>query len=84
MVPRLDNEPEMISQALQQFCSDIVGVVYIPLDTPWNNGFIESFNDRLRRESLNPNHWTSLLESRIAIADFKHEHNAGHRHSALG
>ena len=84
MVLRLDNGPEMISQALQQFCSNIVGIVYIPPGTPWNNGFIESFNNRLRRECLNRNHWTCLLEARVAIADFKHEHNTRHRHSALG
>lgn len=57
---------------------------YIPPGTSWNNGFIESFNNRLRKECLNRNHWTNLLEARVAIADFKHEHNTGHRHSALG
>ncbi|QIS06238.1 transposase [Nocardia brasiliensis] len=36
------------------------GIVYIPPGTPWNNGFIESFNHRLRSECLNRNHWTSL------------------------
>lgn len=45
--------------------------------------FIESFNNRLRKECLNRNHWTNLLEARVAIADFKHEHNTA-RHSALG
>ena len=37
-------------------------LVYIPPGTPWNNGHIESFNNRLRKECLNRNHWTSLLE----------------------
>jgi len=84
MVLRMDNGPEMISQALQQFCDGKVGLSYIPPGTPWNNGFIESFNNRLRKECLNRNHWTTLLEARVAIADFKHEHNTAHRHSALG
>ena len=84
MVLRMDNGPEMISQALQQFCESKVGLSYIPPGTPWNNGFIESFNNRLRKECLNRNHWTTLLEARVAIADFKHEHNTAHRHSALG
>ncbi|WP_371856499.1 IS3 family transposase [Nocardia anaemiae] len=83
-VLRMDNGPEMISHALQQFCSDRVGIVYIPPGTPWNNGFIESFNRRLRAECLNRNHWTSLLEARVVIGDFKLEHNRRHRHSALG
>ncbi len=37
-VLRMDNGPEMISHALQQFCADRVGIVYIPPGTPWNNG----------------------------------------------
>ncbi|MBF6302437.1 transposase [Nocardia amamiensis] len=51
---------------------------------PWNNGFIESFNRRLRSECLNRNHWTSLLEARVVIGDFKLELNHRHRHSAPG
>ncbi|WP_280335623.1 IS3 family transposase [Nocardia wallacei] len=81
---RMDNGPEMISQALQQFCAGKTGLVYIPPGTPWNNGFVESFNRRLRTECLNRNHWTSLLEARVVIGDFKEEHNRRHRHSALG
>ncbi|MFI6366798.1 IS3 family transposase [Nocardia sp. NPDC050630] len=84
MVLRMDNGPEMISAALQQFCADRVGISYIPPGTPWNNGYIESFNRRLRAECLNRNHWTSLLEARVVIGDFKTEHNHRHRHSALG
>ncbi|WP_225732374.1 MULTISPECIES: IS3 family transposase [unclassified Nocardia] len=83
-VLRMDNGPEMISRALQQFCADRVGIVYIPPGTPWNNGFVESFNRRLRAECLNRNHWTSLLEARVVIGDFKDEHSRRHRHSALG
>ncbi len=83
-VLRLDNGPEMISAALQQFCADRVGISYIPPGTPWNNGFVESFNRRLRTECLNRNHWTSLLEARVVIGDFKADHNRRHRHSALG
>jgi hypothetical protein len=33
--------------------------------SPWNNGYVESFNRRLRIECLNRNHWTSLLEARV-------------------
>jgi putative transposase len=84
MVLRMDNGSEMISQALQQFCDGKVGLSYIPPGTPWNNGYIESFNNRLRKECLNRNHWTNLLEARVVIGDFKHEHNQRHRHSALG
>ena len=84
LVLRMDNGPELISQALQSFCAGQVGLCYIPPGTPWNNGYIESFNNRLRRECLNRNHWTSLTEASVVIGDFKHEHNHRHRHSALG
>jgi putative transposase len=83
-VLRMDNGPEFISQALQQFCDRTVRMSYIPPGTPWNNGHIESFNNRLRKECLNGNHWNTLFEARVVIGDFKHEHNHRHRHSALG
>jgi putative transposase len=83
-VLRMDNGPELVSQALQQFCEHKVGLSYIPPGTPWHNGYIESFNNRLRRECLNRNHWNTLFEARVVIGDFKHEHNRRHRHSALG
>jgi putative transposase len=80
-VLRTDNGPEFISQALQQFCDGKTGMVYIPPGTPWNNGYSGSFNNRLRKERLNRNHWNTLLEARVAIGDFKHEHN--HRQASL-
>ena len=46
-----------------------------PARTPWDNGYIESFNNRLRKECLNRNHWNSLFEARVVIGDFKQEHN---------
>lgn len=58
---------------------------YIPSGRRWNNGYIESFNSRLRRECLNRNYWTNLLEARVDIGDVKYEHsNTRHRHSSLG
>lgn len=84
MALRIDNGPELISQALQQYCVGKVGLSYIPPGTPWNNAYIESFNNRLRRECLNRNHWTNLLEAQVVIGDFKHDHNHRHRHSSLG
>jgi putative transposase len=82
-VLRMDNGSEFISQALQQFCDGKFGMSPIPPGT-WNNGHIESFNNRLRKECLNRNHWNTLLEARVVIGDFKEEHNHRHRHSVLG
>jgi transposase InsO family protein len=83
-VLRMDNGPEMVSQALQRFCENKIGMVYIPPGCPWDNGYIESFNNRLRRECLNRNYWNNLFEARVVIGDFKDDHNHRHRHSALG
>jgi transposase InsO family protein len=63
VVLRMDNGPELISKALQRFCDGKVGLSYIPPGTPWNNGYIESFKNRLRKECLNRNRWTSLREA---------------------
>lgn len=43
------------------------GMVYIPPGCPWDNGYIESFNNRLRKECLNRNHWNTLLKARVVI-----------------
>ncbi|WP_372477255.1 integrase core domain-containing protein [Gordonia liuliyuniae] len=61
----MDSGPEFISEALRYFCAGTVGISYIPPGTPWNNGFIESFNNRLRDECLNRNCWPTLLEARV-------------------
>ncbi|MGV2971115.1 DDE-type integrase/transposase/recombinase [Mycolicibacterium sp. D3] len=52
-VLRMDNGPEMVSQALRRFCENRTGIVYIPPGCPWDNDYIESFNNRLRKECLN-------------------------------
>ena len=83
-VLRLDNGPEMVSQALQRFCENKTGMVYIPPGCPWDNGYIESFNNRLRKECLNRNYWNTLFEARVVIGDWKHDYNYHRRHSSLG
>ena len=80
---RCDNGPELISDALRSFCEDRIGIRYIPPGEPWNNGFIESFNNRVRDECLNMNQWVTLLHAQVAITDWKHSYNQHHRHSSL-
>ena len=70
LVLRMDNGPVFISSVLQQFCVNRVGISYIPPGTPYNNGHIETFDNRLRKECLNRNHWISLLEARV-VQDIK-------------
>ncbi len=82
-VLRMDNGPESVFQALQQVCDGRVGMSHIPPGTPRLSGHIESFNNRLRRQCLNRNHWNTLFEAQVVTGDFKDEHNHRHR-SALG
>ena len=45
---RCDNGPELISNALREFCEELIGIRYIPPGEPWRNGFIASVNNRVR------------------------------------
>jgi len=54
-VLRCDNGPEFISIALGEFAEEKLGIHYIPPGQPWRNGFVESFNSRVRDECLNMN-----------------------------
>jgi transposase InsO family protein len=83
-VIRCDNGPEFVSQALATWADDQVSLAYIPPGKPWRNGYIESFNGRLRDECLNINSFYSLRHARVIIADWKHDYNHRRRHSALG
>lgn len=85
VVLRCDNGPELISETLRKFCaSKKMGISYIPPGEPWKNGYVESFNNRVRDECLNLNQFHSLLEARVVIGDWKHDYNQHHRHSSLG
>jgi putative transposase len=53
-----------------------------PIGEPWRNGYVESFNSRVRDECLNINSFWSLAQARVVISDWKHDYNH-HRHSAL-
>ncbi len=83
-VLRCDNGPEFISKVLKKFAEEKLGIHYIPPGQPWCNGFIESFNNRVRDECLNMNSFDHIYEARTIITDWKDEYNAYHRHSSLG
>jgi putative transposase len=58
------------------------GLAFIPPGQPWCNGYIESFNGRLRDDCLNINLFWSLTQARVVIGDWKDEYNHHRRHSA--
>lgn len=51
---------------------------------PTDNGFVESFNGRLRDECLNQNSFASLADARHRIEAWRQEYNCNRPHSALG
>src|SRR5580692_6108720 len=58
--------------------------LYIEPGSPWENGYCESFNGKLRDECLNGEIFYSLKEARIVIEKRRVEYNTKRPHSALG
>lgn len=66
-VLRSDNGPEFISEAMADWAGTRTGLSYIPPGSPWRNGYVESFNSRIRDECLNINSFYSLLHAQVII-----------------
>ena len=70
---RSDNGPEFISRRVREFLEAIdVGASYIEPGSPWQNGFVESFNSRFRDECLACEEFTSVHEARTIIDRWTH------------
>ncbi len=81
---RSDNGPEFISEAMADWAGTRTGLSYIPPGSPWRNGYVESFNSRIRDECLNINSFYSAAHAQVIIGDWKDEYNHHRRHSSLG
>ena len=57
--------------------------LFIEPGSPWENGYIKSFNGKLRDELLNQEIFTTLLEAQILIEEWRKDYNQFHLHSAL-
>jgi putative transposase len=82
-VLRCDNGPELACAAMADWARGHVGLHFVPPGEPWRNGYVESFNSRIRDECLNINSFWSLAQARVVISDWKHDYNHHRRHSAL-
>ena len=82
---RSDNGPEMTANAVRDWL-DRVGVktLFIEPGSPWENGYIESFNGRLRDELLNGEIFYTVQEAKILTQWWRLEYNHVRPHSALG
>ena len=82
---RSDNGPEFTAKAVRKWLGRLgVKTLFIEPGSPWENGYIESFNGKLRDELLNREIFTTLIEAKVLIADWRKEYNQIRPHSAKG
>jgi putative transposase len=82
---RSDNGPEFTAREVRRWLSRLgVKALFIEPGSPWENGYIESFNGKLRDELLNCEIFTTLTEAKVLIADWRKEYNQFRPHSSLG
>jgi transposase InsO family protein len=82
---RSDNGPEMVAKVLRQWLSGLgTKSLYIEPGSPWENGYCESFNGKLRDECLNGEIFYSLREAQVVIENWRIHYNTKRPHSALG
>jgi hypothetical protein len=82
---RSDNGPEFIAEELRKWLGRVgTRTLYIEPGSPWENGYCESFNGKLRDEFLNPEIFYSLKEAQILTERWRVEYNTERPHSALG
>ena len=82
---RSDNGPEFLAEDLQKWLAKVgTETLYIEPGSPWENGYCESFNGKLRDECLNGEIFYSLKEAQIVIEKWRVEYNTRRPHSSLG
>jgi putative transposase len=82
---RSDNGPEFIAQAIRRWLERTeVQALYIEPGSPWENGYAESFNSRLRDELLNQEEFHSVPEAKALGEAYRLAYNHRRPHSSLG
>jgi transposase InsO family protein len=82
---RSDNGPEFIAAALRSYLEAAhVGTLYIEPGSPWENGYNESFNGKLRDELLNAESFADLRQAKYLAAAWQNDYNHRRPHSSLG
>ena len=82
---RSDNGPEFIANALREWLNKLsVKPLFIEPGSPWENGYVESFNGKMRDELLNREICYTLQEAQVLIARWREEYNHFRPHSSLG
>ncbi|MDH4291777.1 MAG: IS3 family transposase [Dehalococcoidia bacterium] len=81
---RSDNGPEFTTQVIRRWLNRLgVKTLFIEPGSPWENGYIESFNGKLRDELLNRETFYTLIEAKVLIEQWRKEYNQVRTHSSL-
>jgi putative transposase len=82
---RSDNGPEFTAKAVRKWLNRLgVKTLFIERGSPWENGYIESFNGKMRDELLKREVFTTLKEAQVLIEGWRREYNQLRPHSSLG
>lgn len=81
---RSDNGPEFVAKVLREWLHRLDVEALIEPGSPWENGYIESFNGKLRDELLNGEIFYTLQEARVLIEMWRRHYNQVRPHSSLG
>jgi len=82
---RSDNGAEMTAKLVRDWLTSVgAKTLYIEPGSPWENGYCESFNGRLRDELLNGEIFYSLKEAQVIIEQWRKHYNTKRPHSSLG
>ncbi len=82
---RGDNGSEFTATAVREWLEGVgVKTLFIEPGSPWENGYIESFNGKLRDELLNGEIFYTLREAQVIIEGWRREYNTFRPHSSLG
>jgi len=82
---RSDNGPEFVAEKVRGWLQRLeVGPLFIEPGSPWENGYNESFNGKLRDELLNGELFDTLREAQVLIERWRRHYNTVRPHSALG
>ena len=82
---RSDNGSEFIASAIRTWMATAgLETLYIAPGAPWENGYAESFNSKVRDELLNAEEFGSVLEAKVLAKEWRHEYNHVRPHSSLG
>ena len=82
---RADNGPEFTAHAVRDWLARLgVGTLFIEPGSPWENGYVESFNGKLRDELLNGEIFYTLKEAKVLVERWRQQYNQARPHSSLG